>query len=170
VAAALGIQGIAHEPDDVALAHALGLFYLMFQRDAFLLQSWDNAGRSFHHLHPTVADFVLPQVLALTYIAHDMAPFACDLGYVDATGEVLPPFVWNEDERCARLAALDAVFFTFTAWILKMPPTFSTPSPSCASKTSKPAATFAHKLSCSSCWRCWSDGRIASLQSACLAG
>ena len=64
-----------------------------------------------HHPHPTVADFVLPQVLALTYTAHDMAPFAHDLGYVDAQGEVLPPFVWNEEERRARKAALDALFF-----------------------------------------------------------
>jgi hypothetical protein len=64
-----------------------------------------------HHPHPTVADFVIPQVLALTYTAHDMAPFAHDLGYVDARGQVLPPFVWNEEERRARLAALDALFF-----------------------------------------------------------
>jgi hypothetical protein len=64
-----------------------------------------------HHAQPTVADFVLPQVLALTYTAHDMAPFARDMGYVDATGAVLPPLVWNEDERRARMAALDAVFF-----------------------------------------------------------
>jgi len=64
-----------------------------------------------HHDHPTVADFVLPQVLALTYTAHDMAAFARDLGYVNAQGQVLPPLVWNEDERRARLAALDAVFF-----------------------------------------------------------
>ena len=64
-----------------------------------------------HHAHPTVADFVIPQVLALTYTAHDMAPFARDLGYVDATGQVLPPFVWNDEERRTRLAALDALFF-----------------------------------------------------------
>jgi len=64
-----------------------------------------------HHPHPTVADFVLPQVLALTYTAHDMAPFARDMGFVDASGQVLPPFAWNEDERRARLAALDALFF-----------------------------------------------------------
>jgi hypothetical protein len=64
-----------------------------------------------HHPRPTVADFVVPQVLALTYTAHDMAPFARDLGYVDAAGQVLPPFVWDEEERRARLAALDALFF-----------------------------------------------------------
>jgi hypothetical protein len=64
-----------------------------------------------HHDHPTVADFVLPQVLALTYTAHDMAAYAQDMGYVDAAGKVLPPIVWNTEERRARLAALDAVFF-----------------------------------------------------------
>ena len=63
-----------------------------------------------HHPQPTVADFVLPQVLALSYTAHDLAPFARDLGYVDATGQVLEPFAWNEDDRRARLAALDALF------------------------------------------------------------
>ncbi|MHB1200133.1 MAG: Eco57I restriction-modification methylase domain-containing protein, partial [Polaromonas sp.] len=63
------------------------------------------------HPQPTVADFVFPQVLALTYTAHDMAPFARDLGYVDASGRVLPPLVWNDEERRARLAALDALFF-----------------------------------------------------------
>ena len=64
-----------------------------------------------HHANPTVADFVIPQVLALSYTAHDLAPFARDLGYVDAAGEPLPPIVWNDDERRARLAALDALFF-----------------------------------------------------------
>ena len=64
-----------------------------------------------HHPQPTVADFVVPQVLALTYTAHDMAPFARDLGFVDAQGVVLPPFVWNDEERRTRLAALDALFF-----------------------------------------------------------
>ena len=64
-----------------------------------------------HHPNPAVADFVIPQVLALSYTAHDLAPFARDLGYVDAAGAVLPPIVWNDDERRARLAALDALFF-----------------------------------------------------------
>ena len=63
-----------------------------------------------HHPTPTVADFVVPQVLALSYTAHDLAPFARDLGYVDAQGQVLPPFVWDEEDRRARLAALDALF------------------------------------------------------------
>ena len=64
-----------------------------------------------HHASPTVADFVLPQVLALSYTAHDMAAYAQDMGYVDTAGHVLPPMVWDDAERRARLAALDAVFF-----------------------------------------------------------
>jgi hypothetical protein len=48
VAAALGIQGLQHELDEIAPAHALRLFYLLFQREAFLPQNWDNAGRTFH--------------------------------------------------------------------------------------------------------------------------
>ena len=48
VAAALGLPGIQHEPDEIEPGHALRLFYLFFQRAAFLPQVWDNAGRSFH--------------------------------------------------------------------------------------------------------------------------
>ncbi len=62
-----------------------------------------------------IADFIREQVLALTYTAHDMAPFARDMGYVYESGkhkgEVKPPFVWNEEDRRTRMAALDALFF-----------------------------------------------------------
>ena len=57
-----------------------------------------------------IADFVLEQVLALSYTAHDLAPFARDLGYVDTQGEVLPPFVWDDEDRRRRIAALDGLF------------------------------------------------------------
>ena len=50
-------------------------------------------------------------MLALTYTAHDMAPFARDMGHLDPEGQVLPPFVWNEEDRRSRLASLDALFF-----------------------------------------------------------
>ena len=50
-------------------------------------------------------------MLALSYTAHDLAPFAHDLGYVDALGQVKPPFVWNGNDRAQRLARLDALFF-----------------------------------------------------------
>jgi len=50
-------------------------------------------------------------VLELTYTAHDMAPFACDMGYVDAQGQVKPPFKWDEDLRLRLRAKLDAIYF-----------------------------------------------------------
>ena len=51
-------------------------------------------------------------VLELTYTAHDMAPFARDMGHVDEAGTVKPPFVWNDEaRRLALRAKLDAVFF-----------------------------------------------------------
>jgi hypothetical protein len=52
-----------------------------------------------------VADFIKDHVLHLTYTAHDMQPFARDMGYDGA------PFVWDEDDRRHRRAKLDALFF-----------------------------------------------------------
>ncbi|MDE0457990.1 MAG: hypothetical protein OXI15_11915 [Chromatiales bacterium] len=64
------------------------------------------------HFGPrTAAEIVREAVLELTYTAHDMAPFARDLGYVDETGTVKPPFPWNEERRLRLRAKLDAVFF-----------------------------------------------------------
>jgi len=58
-----------------------------------------------------IADFIRDEVLALSYTAHDLAPFARDLGYVDENGAVRPPFLWNAADRAQRLARLDALFF-----------------------------------------------------------
>jgi hypothetical protein len=58
-----------------------------------------------------IADFIRAEVLALSYTAHDLAPFARDLGYVDALGQVKPPFVWDAEDRAQRMARLDALFF-----------------------------------------------------------
>ncbi len=33
------------------------------------------------------------------------------MGYVDATGDVLPPFLWNEERRLHLRAKLDALYF-----------------------------------------------------------
>lgn len=59
----------------------------------------------------TAGEIIREAVLELTYTAHDMAPFARDLGYADETGQVKPPFTWNEDRRSHLRAKLDAVFF-----------------------------------------------------------
>ena len=50
-------------------------------------------------------DFVRNEVLHLSYTAHDLAPFALDLGYNGA------PFTWDEGDRRHRTARLDALFF-----------------------------------------------------------
>ena len=42
---------------------------------------------------------------ALTYTAHDMSPFARDLGYDG------PPFIWDAEERRRLRARLDALYF-----------------------------------------------------------
>ena len=53
----------------------------------------------------TARNLVRDHVLRLTYTAHDMAPFARDLGY---DGE---PFIWDEEERRHLRARLDALYF-----------------------------------------------------------
>ena len=53
----------------------------------------------------TARELVRDHVLRLTYTAHDMAPFARDLGHDG------PPFVWDEEERRHLRARLDALYF-----------------------------------------------------------
>ncbi len=53
----------------------------------------------------TAADLVHHHVLRLTYTAHDMAPFARDLGHHG------PPFPWDPEERRHLRARLDALYF-----------------------------------------------------------
>ena len=53
----------------------------------------------------TARDLVRDHVLRLTYTAHDMAPFARDLGYDG------PSFTWDEKERRHLRARLDALYF-----------------------------------------------------------
>ncbi len=53
----------------------------------------------------TARELVRDHVLRLTYTAHDMAPFARDLGY---TG---PPFIWDDEQRRHLRARLDALYF-----------------------------------------------------------
>ena len=53
----------------------------------------------------TAAELVRDHVLRLTYTAHDMEPFARDLGYGG------PPFIWDEEDRRHLRARLDALYF-----------------------------------------------------------
>ena len=91
----------------------------------------------------TARDMVRDHVLRLTYTAHDMAPFARDLGYDG------PPFVWDEEERRHLRARLDALYFHLyglsregAAYVLD---TF----PSSAAKTRPPTVGTAPKTSSS---------------------
>ena len=59
----------------------------------------------------TAFEIVREAVLELTYTAHDIASFARDMGHVDAAGEVLPPFVWDEERRLNLRAKIDALYF-----------------------------------------------------------
>ncbi|MDE8344286.1 MAG: restriction endonuclease, partial [Acidocella sp.] len=59
----------------------------------------------------TPESIIREAVLELTYTAHDMAPFARDMGYVDKSGNVKSPFPWDEDRRLKLRAKLDAIYF-----------------------------------------------------------
>jgi len=53
----------------------------------------------------TLQQWLAPRVLELTYTAHDLAPFALDLGYDG------PPFTWDKARRFLIRCELDAAFF-----------------------------------------------------------
>ena len=53
----------------------------------------------------SLADWLTPRVLELTYTAWDLEPFARDLGYDG------PPFRWDPERRFLLRAELDAAFF-----------------------------------------------------------
>ncbi len=53
----------------------------------------------------TAEQIIREDVLQLTYVSHDMKPFAADQGYAG------PPFPWDEEDRMRRRARLDALFF-----------------------------------------------------------
>ncbi|MFI9800086.1 Eco57I restriction-modification methylase domain-containing protein [Streptomyces sp. NPDC052302] len=83
---------------DYVLRQKLGgtnLNFFQFAQLPFLTPSIAEAHASFIH----------PRALELTYTAHNMAPFALDLGDTGA------PFRWDEDRRAVIRAELDALFF-----------------------------------------------------------
>ncbi len=59
----------------------------------------------------TAGQIVREAVLELTYTAHDMAPFARAMDYVDETGKLKLPFTWDKARRLHLRAKLDALFF-----------------------------------------------------------
>jgi len=59
----------------------------------------------------SVAAIVREAVLELSYTANDLAPFARDMGHVDANDDMLPPFRWDQERRLHLRAKLDALYF-----------------------------------------------------------
>jgi len=53
----------------------------------------------------TLAEYITPRVVELTYTSHRMAPYARDLGYDG------PPFPWVPDRRALLKAEVDAAMF-----------------------------------------------------------
>ncbi len=92
--------------------HAIRTFRLLFGRPAFSPQHGaqtsfleDAIAEGRRYEEQVARDLVRDHVLRLTYTAHDMAPFARDLGYDG------PPFIWNEEKRRHLRARLDALYF-----------------------------------------------------------
>ena len=48
---------------------------------------------------------------AADYAVHAHAAFAKDMGHVDAKGEILPPYIWDDERRLHLRAKLDALYF-----------------------------------------------------------
>ena len=84
-------------------------WYIVEQLPVVPLDRYDSI-----HFGPKTAGEIVREpfaVLELTYTAHDMAPFARDLGHLNEAGKVKPPFRWDEDRRLRLRTKLDAVFF-----------------------------------------------------------
>lgn len=59
----------------------------------------------------TAQNLARRHILQLSYTSLDLSEFARQLGHVDAEGQVLPPFAWDEDNRRLLRARLDALYF-----------------------------------------------------------
>ncbi|MCH8616350.1 BREX-1 system adenine-specific DNA-methyltransferase PglX [Sphingomonas sp. SM33] len=81
-------------------------WYIMEQLPILTPNAYD---RSFGHR--SASEIVTEEVLALTYTAHDLAEFARDMDYLDETGDVRTPILWNDEDRRQRRARLDALYF-----------------------------------------------------------
>ena len=105
----------AHGIAQTSMAALLGKFELARARFRCTAENWRHSPTSDYIIkqlpvlppdHYTAADlaFIVPRVLELTYTAHDLAPFARDLGYDG------PPFAWNPERRALLRAELDAYY------------------------------------------------------------
>ena len=89
--------------DYVARQKVQGTHLTWYTVEQFPVIAPEDYGRRFGGT--TARELVRDHVLRLTYTAHDMAPFARDLGYDG------PPFTWDEEERRHLRGRLDALYF-----------------------------------------------------------
>ncbi len=78
-------------------------YFILKQLPVLPPNSYSNAAR--WDSMSTVAQWLLPRVLELTYTAWDLKAFACDVGFND------PPFRWDPARRFTLRCELDAAFF-----------------------------------------------------------
>ncbi len=78
-------------------------YFILKQLPVLPPSSYSNAAR--WDSMSTVAQWLLPRVLELTYTAWDLKAFACDVGFND------PPFRWDPSRRFSLRCELDAAFF-----------------------------------------------------------
>ena len=82
-------------------------WYIVEQLPVILPESYETI----HFGTKSASQIIQEAVLELTYTTRGMAPFAFDIGYIDETGRVRPPFTWAEERRIYLRSKLDAVFF-----------------------------------------------------------
>ncbi|MDH4450125.1 MAG: Eco57I restriction-modification methylase domain-containing protein [Rhodoferax sp.] len=129
VAAALGLTGTQRELDDTHPGHALRLFFLFFHRGAFVPQSWDDSGRTFHayalnearlyeekvsqDLGKRVFEDIFPQ-LADALARGDLHAQTHSVGYGQFTRPQYTP-AYLDEVREAALVLLYRLLFLFYA-------------------------------------------------------
>jgi hypothetical protein len=67
----------------------------------------DRFRSSLAFIGTTMAEFVTPRILELSYTSYELQPFARDLGFLG------PPFAWDQERRHTIRAELDAAMFHF---------------------------------------------------------
>jgi hypothetical protein len=92
---------------DYLLRQKIGGTHLTYTyiKQAVLPHPEDLAAECPYAPNQSLAEWLLPRILELTYTAWDLEPFAADCEYSG------PPFTWDEDRRFLLRAELDAAFF-----------------------------------------------------------
>src|SRR5690606_38442438 len=80
-------------------------FYILKQLPVLAPDTYQLSCPWLTHDVSRITSWLLPRILELTYTAHDIRPFAQDIGYHG------PPFRWDEERRFLLRCELDAAYF-----------------------------------------------------------